>query len=42
MAQESAYLVGCLGVEDVLELASLLLDLRFAIHRETVRKQPLS
>ena len=42
MTQETANLIGSLRRENVLKLACLLLDLRLAIHRQTVCKQPLS
>jgi len=41
MAEEGADLVGCLGGEDVLELAGLLLDLGLAVHGETVGEETL-
>jgi hypothetical protein len=42
MAEEGADFVGCLGGEDVLELAGLLLDLGLAVHGETVGEKALS
>jgi hypothetical protein len=41
MAQEGADFVGCLGGQDVLELAGLLLDLGLAVHGETVGEKAL-
>src|SRR5437867_3870096 len=41
MAEEGADLVGCLGGEDVLELAGLLLDLGLAVHGEAVGEEAL-
>src|ERR1022692_4548305 len=41
MAQECADLVGNFRREDMLEFAGLLLDLRFAVHRQAVGKQAL-
>src|ERR1700722_330126 len=41
MAQECADLVGGFGREDVLELAGLLFDFGFAVHREAVSEQTL-
>src|SRR5271155_5069895 len=40
--EEGADLVGSFQRKDVLELAGLLLDLRFAVHCQTVSKQALS
>jgi hypothetical protein len=40
MPQKSTNLIRRLGRKNVLELASLLLDLRLAIHRQTIREQP--
>src|SRR5947207_7900636 len=40
MSQECANLVCGFGREDVLELAGLLLDLRFTFEGQTVGKQP--
>src|SRR5580704_17171562 len=42
MAEETADLVGGLGRQDVFELAGLLLDLGFAVERETVGEETLS
>ena len=41
MSEEGADLVSRFGREDVLELAGLLLDLGFAVHRQAVGKQSL-
>ena len=41
MPQKSADLVGSFGRKNVLELASLLLDFRFAVHGQAIGKQPL-
>src|SRR5947209_20619172 len=41
MPQKSADLVRCLGRQDVLELASLLLDFGFAVHGEAVGEETL-
>jgi len=41
MAQERADLVGRFRRENVLELAGLLLDFGFAIHREAVSEDAL-
>ena len=41
MAQEGADLVGCSGREDVLELAGLLFDHRFAVNSQTVGEEAL-
>jgi len=41
MIEESADLVGGFGREDVLELASLLLDFGFAIHGERIGEEAL-
>src|ERR1700686_2326176 len=41
VAEERADLIGSFGRKNVLKLAGLLLDLRLAVHRQAVRKQPL-
>jgi hypothetical protein len=41
MAEEGADLVGCLGRQDVFELAGLLLDLGLAVHGEAVGEEAL-
>src|ERR1700687_569123 len=41
MPQECADLIGRFGRKNVLKLAGLLLDLRLAVHRQAVSKQPL-
>ena len=41
MPQERADLVGSFGRENMLELARLLLNLRFAFERQAVGEQPL-
>ncbi len=41
MAEEAADLVGGFGGKNVLELAGLLFDLRFAVERQAVGEEPL-
>jgi hypothetical protein len=41
MSEERADLIGRFRRQDVLKLAGLLLDFRFAVHRQTVGKEPL-
>src|SRR5277367_5975430 len=41
MSQKRANLVGRFRRQNVFELAGLLLDLRFAVHRQTVGEKPL-